>query len=190
MPKSVSTPRCLMNAAAIRKALTQMARNISRLQQAGAEIVLVGIQTGGVQLARHLALRLAKTWGRPVPVGQLDISMHRDDLDRRLAPPVHPTAIPADVTGKTVVLVDDVLFSGRTIRAAMDALNDFGRPSRILLAVLVDRGHRELPIAADFVGLTVKTAPDDRIDVQLAEDEASAKVVMVKAATPVTPPTP
>jgi len=179
-----------MNAAAIRNALTQMARDISRLRQAGAEIVMVGIQTGGVQLAQHLARRLAKTWGRAVPVGQLDISMHRDDLDRRLAPPVYPTAIPADVTGKTVVLVDDVLFSGRTIRAAMDALNDFGRPSRILLAVLVDRGHRELPIAADFVGLTIKTAPDDRIDVQLTEDEASAKVVMVKARHPVTPPRP
>lgn len=179
-----------MNAADVRRALAQMARDISRLQQTGAEIVLVGIQTGGVNLARHLAQRLAKTSGRQVPVGQLDISMHRDDLDRRLAPPVYPTAIPADVTGKLVVLVDDVLFSGRTIRAAMDALNDFGRPSRILLAVLVDRGHRELPIAADFAGLTVKTAPDDRIDVQLADDEAGAKVVLVRAPRPATPPTP
>ena len=93
-----------------------------------------------------------------VPTGSLDVSMHRDDLDQRVAPDVHPTVIPFDVTGKTVVLVDDVLFSGRTIRAAMDALNDFGRPARIQLAVLIDRGHRELPIKADFVGKNVPTA--------------------------------
>ncbi len=106
---------------------------------------------------------MSEIWKQPVPIGILDVSMHRDDLDQRVAPKVHPTVIPFDVTGKTVVLVDDVLFSGRTIRAAMDALNDFGRPRRIQLAVLVDRGHRELPIKADFVGKNVPTATGEKV---------------------------
>jgi pyrimidine operon attenuation protein/uracil phosphoribosyltransferase len=97
--------------------------------------------------------------------------MHRDDLDRRAAPTIHPTVMPFDVNGKTVVLVDDVLFSGRTIRAAMDALNDFGRPKKIQLAVLVDRGHRELPIKADFVGKNVPTAPEEKIRVRFGEKD-------------------
>jgi pyrimidine operon attenuation protein/uracil phosphoribosyltransferase len=104
-------------------------------------------------------------------VGSLDVSMHRDDLDRRAAPNVRPTVMPFDVNGKTVVLVDDVLFSGRTTRAAMDALNDFGRPKKIQLAVLVDRGHRELPIKADFVGKNVPTAPDEKIRVRIGEKD-------------------
>jgi pyrimidine operon attenuation protein/uracil phosphoribosyltransferase len=123
----------------------------------------------------HLAFRLGKIladiWKLPVPVGTLDVSMHRDDLDHRAAPTVHPTVVPFDVNGKTVVLVDDVLFTGRTTRAAMDALNDFGRPKYIQLAVLVDRGHRELPIKADFVGKNVPTAANEKIFVQLTEDK-------------------
>jgi pyrimidine operon attenuation protein/uracil phosphoribosyltransferase len=107
--------------------------------------------------------------------------MHRDDLDRRIAPPVHPTVIPFDVTGKTVVLVDDVLFSGRTIRAAMDALNDFGRPKRIQLAVLVDRGHRELPIKADFVGKNVPTAISESVQVSLSEMDSKDEVVLERS---------
>ena len=118
-----------------------------------------GIPEGGVPLAQRLSATLKSIWNHAVPVGTLDVSMHRDDLGQRAAPQVHPTVVPFDVTGKTVVFVDDVLFSGRTIRAAMDALNDFGRPSCIQLAVLVDRGHRELPIKADFVGKNVPTAP-------------------------------
>jgi pyrimidine operon attenuation protein/uracil phosphoribosyltransferase len=106
--------------------------------------------------------------------------MHRDDLAQRVAPKVHPTVIPFDVTKRTVVLVDDVLFSGRTTRAALDALNDFGRPKRIQLAVLIDRGHRELPIKADFVGKNVPTALHERVNVQLQEEEGEDKVSLVK----------
>lgn len=181
MPKPRTTVRLVLDAAAIRRAIARMARQIAQLNQPGTEVVLVAIQTGGVGLAQHLAQRLRKLWTHPVPVGDLDISMHRDDLDQHLAPPVHATAIPFDVTGKTVVLVDDVLFSGRTIRAAMDALNDFGRPKRTQLAVLIDRGHRELPIKADFVGKTIKTAIGDRIEVQLTAANGGGKVVWQKA---------
>jgi pyrimidine operon attenuation protein/uracil phosphoribosyltransferase len=135
----------------------------------GEEVVLVGIQRGGVILAERLSQILSQQWGRAVPIGRLDINMHRDDLNQRIAPPVHPTVIPFDVTDKTVVLVDDVLFKGRTVRAAMDALNDFGRPKRIQLAVLVDRGHRELPIRADYVGRIINTALGDTVQVQFPE---------------------
>jgi pyrimidine operon attenuation protein/uracil phosphoribosyltransferase len=141
-----------------------------------AEVVLVGIQRGGVLLAQRLAGLLAGIWGHPVPTGKLDVAMHRDDLDQRAAPEVLPTVIPFDVTGKTVVLVDDVLYSGRTVRAAMDAINDFGRPRRIQLAVLIDRGHRELPIKPDFVGKNIPTAHNERVQVDLQEETARDEV--------------
>src|ERR1051326_2223196 len=128
----------IMNGAAIQRALTRIAHEIAERNESSHEVVLVGIQKGGTPLAERLGNLLTAIWNQPVPLGQLDVSMHRDDLDRRVAPEVHPTVIPFDVTGKTVVLVDDVLFSGRTIRAAMDALNDFGRPKRIQLAILID----------------------------------------------------
>jgi pyrimidine operon attenuation protein/uracil phosphoribosyltransferase len=168
-----------MDAAAIRQAVARISRAISTEHKNGVDVVLVGIQTGGVLLAHQLATGLARAWRRPVPVGQLDISMHRDDLHQHLAPNVHPTAIPFDVTGKTVVMVDDVLFSGRTTRAALDALNDFGRPQRIQLAVLIDRGHRELPIRADFVGKTVRTRLEDSIDVRLEGAGRQNQVLLV-----------
>ena len=117
-------------------------------------------------------------WGEPVPCGSLDVSMHRDDLNQRVAPDVQPTAIDFNVNGKTIVLVDDVLFSGRTVRAAMDALNDFGRPTCIQLAVLVDRGHRELPIKADFVGKNVPTALNEEVHVRLGEADGLDEVVL------------
>ena len=135
---------------------------------------------GGDHLAARLAKILAGIWNHAVPVGILDTTMHRDDLDQRVAPTVHPTDIPFDVTGKTVVLVDDVLFSGRTTRAAMDALNDFGRPKKIQLAVLVDRGHRELPIKADFIGKNVPTALDEKISLLLTEAGAAQDEVILK----------
>ena len=165
MPESA----IVLNAAAIQRALTRIAHEITERNEGGGDVVLVGIQRGGVPLAERLASLLAGIWGGAVSSGSLDVSMHRDDLDQRAAPNIHPTVIPFDVTGKTVVLVDDVLFSGRTTRAAMDALNDFGRPSRIQLAVLIDRGHRELPIKADFVGKNVPTAPNEKIHVRLGE---------------------
>jgi pyrimidine operon attenuation protein/uracil phosphoribosyltransferase len=171
----------ILNSHAIQRALTRMAHEIAESNEAGSEVVLAGIQRGGVPLAQRLSALLTGIWGQPVPTGSLDVSMHRDDLDQRAAPQVHPTIIPFDVTGKTVVLVDDVLFSGRTVRAAMDALNDFGRPRRIQLAVLVDRGHRELPIKADFVGKNVPTARAESVAVRLAEMGGSDEVVVEKS---------
>jgi pyrimidine operon attenuation protein / uracil phosphoribosyltransferase len=156
----------ILNAPATQRALTRIAHEIAERNETSGEIVVVGIQRGGVPLAKKLSGLLAEIWKHPVPTGHLDVSMHRDDLGQRAAPNVQPTVIPFDVTGKTVVLVDDVLFSGRTIRAAMDSLNDFGRPKRIQLAVLIDRGHRELPIKADFVGKNVPTAINEKIIVK------------------------
>ena len=173
-------PTLILNAAPIHRALTRIAHEIAERNETGNEVVLVGIQRGGVPLGKRLGELLTGIWGQAVPTGSLDVSMHRDDLSRRAAPNVQPTVIPFDVTGKTVVFVDDVLFSGRTIRAAMDALNDFGRPRRIQLAVLIDRGHRELPIKADFVGKNVPTAQTERVRVRLTEMGGADEVVIEK----------
>jgi len=170
----------ILNATAIRRALTRIAHEIAERNELGQEVVLVGVQRGGVPLARRLSDLLRDIWDHPVPVGSLDVTMHRDDLNSRVAPDVRPTSIPFDMTNKTVVLVDDVLYSGRTTRAALDALNDFGRPNRVQLAVLVDRGHRELPIKADFVGKNVPTAKGESITVQLIEDGGVDSVVLEK----------
>ncbi len=170
----------ILNAVAIQRALTRIAHEIAERNESSAAVVLVGIPEGGLPMAQRLGAILAGIWGQPVPTGSLDVSMHRDDLDRRAAPKVHPTVIPFDVTGKTVVLVDDVLFSGRTIRAALDALNDFGRPKRIQLAVLIDRGHRELPIKADFVGKNAPTALLEKIHVRIGQPGAEDEVVLEK----------
>ncbi len=175
-PKPVS----LLNATALQRALVRIAHEIAERNEAGADVTLVGIQQGGVHLARRLALSLADIWRHPVPVGTLDVAMHRDDLGGRIPPAVHPTEIPFNLTGKTVVLVDDVLFTGRTVRAALDALLDLGRPMRIQLAVLVDRGHRELPIKADFVGKNTPTSLQERIDVQLSETGGEDAVTIMK----------
>jgi pyrimidine operon attenuation protein/uracil phosphoribosyltransferase len=163
--------KTILDASAISRALTRIAHEIAERNENSAEIALVGIPAGGDVLAQRLGKILSEIWKQPVPVGSLDVSMHRDDLDRRAAPKIYPTEIPFDVNGKTVVLVDDVLFSGRTTRAAMDALNDFGRPKKIQLAVLIDRGHRELPIKADFVGKNVPTAPDEKIHVRFGDKD-------------------
>ncbi len=174
----MTDPTPILNAAAIQRALTRIAHEIAERNETSSDVVIVGIQRGGVPLAERLSALLAGIWGLPLPTGSLDVSMHRDDLDRRAAPNVQPTVIPFDVTGKTVVLVDDVLFSGRTIRAAMDALNDFGRPRRIQLAVLIDRGHRELPIKADFVGKNVPTSQTESVRVRLGQPGAPDEVVV------------
>lgn len=167
MPEST----VILDATAIGRALARIAHEIVERNEVSREVALVGIPAGGTVFAQRLGKALEDIWKHPVPVGVLDVSMHRDDLDRRVAPTIHPTVMPFDVNGKTVVLVDDVLFSGRTIRAAMDALNDFGRPKKIQLAVLVDRGHRELPIKADFVGKNVPTATDEKIRVRFGEKD-------------------
>jgi pyrimidine operon attenuation protein/uracil phosphoribosyltransferase len=175
-----SNPALILDATAIHRALTRIAHEIAERNQEGTDVALVGIQGGGVLLAQRLSALLAGIWGRPVLTGSLDVAMHRDDLDQRAAPQVRPTLIPFDVTGKTVVLVDDVLFSGRTVRAALDALNDFGRPRCIQLAVLIDRGHRELPIKADFVGKNVPTAPGEKVRVHFSEETGRDEVLLEK----------
>jgi pyrimidine operon attenuation protein / uracil phosphoribosyltransferase len=176
MPK----PMLILDGAAMRRALTRIAHEIVERNENSSEVALVGVQRGGVFLAERLAGILQKIWNHPVLTGSLDVGMHRDDLDRHAAPQMHPTVIPFDVTGKTVILVDDVLFSGRTTRAALDALNDFGRPRRIQLAVLIDRGHRELPVKADFVGKNVPTAATERIEVRFREAGGDDEVTLQK----------
>lgn len=176
----MSESTIILNETAIQRAVIRIGHEIAERNESSCEVVLVGVQRGGVPLAERLSRLLAGIWGHSVPTGKLDVSMHRDDLDRRLAPDVQPTVIPFDITGKTVVLVDDVLFKGRTVRAAMDALNDFGRPKSIQLAVLVDRGHRELPIKADFVGKNVPTSHSETIRVGLDEPGRPDEVVLEK----------
>jgi pyrimidine operon attenuation protein / uracil phosphoribosyltransferase len=177
MPK----PTLILDGAAMRRALTRIAHEIAERNENSSEVALIGVQRGGVFLAERLAGILQTIWSHPVLVGSLDVGMHRDDLARCAVPHVQPTVIPFDVTGKTVILVDDVLFSGRTTRAAMDALNDFGRPRRIQLAVLIDRGHRELPIKADFVGKNVPTAAQESIEVRFREKDGEDEVRLQKS---------
>jgi pyrimidine operon attenuation protein/uracil phosphoribosyltransferase len=176
MPEST----VILNTAAIQRALVRIAHEIAERNENSSAVAMVGIQKGGVPLAQRLSRVLNGIWGHQVPIGTLDVSMHRDDLDRRLAPEVQPTVIPFDITGKTVVLVDDVLFKGRTVRAAMDALNDFGRPRLIQLAVLIDRGHRELPIKADFIGKNLPTSHSELVRVVLDEPGQPDEVVLEK----------
>lgn len=163
----------VMDASAIDRALTRIAHEILEANDGPEGLALVGILTRGVYVAQRLAERIARIENAEVPVGSLDISFYRDDVGARLNPEVHRTEIPFDVDGATVVLVDDVLFTGRTIRAAMDAVMDYGRPACIQLAVLVDRGHRELPVRADFVGKNVPTSRRERVRVLLAEADGS-----------------
>jgi pyrimidine operon attenuation protein/uracil phosphoribosyltransferase len=166
----------------IRRALTRIAHEIVERDGGGEDVAMVGIANRGDDLARRLAGELRRIEGRDVPVGVLDITFYRDDIGLRAeAPEVHETRIDFALNGRTVVLVDDVLFTGRTIRAAMDALMDFGRPERIQLAVLVDRGHRELPIRADFVGKNIPTGRDDDVRVSVAELDGE-DAVMVRTA--------
>jgi pyrimidine operon attenuation protein/uracil phosphoribosyltransferase len=168
----------VMDAEAIARAVTRIAHEILEANQGAGDIALVGILTRGVHLAERLAERIKQIEGTEVPVGSLDISFYRDDVATRLNPVVHRTDISFDVEGRHVVLVDDVLYTGRTIRAAMDALMDFGRPRTIQLAVLVDRGHRELPIRADYVGKNVPTSSIERVTVSLAgvDDRESVEI--------------
>jgi pyrimidine operon attenuation protein / uracil phosphoribosyltransferase len=163
-------PVFILSSVALDRTLRRMAHEIAERNEQPRDIVIVGVQRRGVFIANRLAAVLKEILGQAVPTGDLDVSLHRDDIAMHAAPNVHPTVIPFDVTGKTVVLVDDVLYSGRTTRAALDALNDFGRPQRVQLAVLIDRGHRELPIKADFVGKNVPTSVRERVNVQLKED--------------------
>jgi len=161
------TKATVMDAEAISRAVTRIAHEILEANKGADNLALVGIVTRGAKLAEILAAKVLEIEGAAVPVGTLDISFYRDDLATRLSPEVHRTDIPFDVEGRDVILVDDVLFTGRTIRAAMDAIMDYGRPCSIQLAVLVDRGHRELPIRADFVGKNVPSSRRERVKVYL-----------------------
>ncbi|HTG43974.1 MAG TPA: bifunctional pyr operon transcriptional regulator/uracil phosphoribosyltransferase PyrR [Verrucomicrobiae bacterium] len=175
-------PKSILNATAVGRALDRIAHEIAERNEKGELVVLVGIQRGGVHLAMRLNRALEKIWDHPVPLGLVDVSMHRDDHSERLPQNIQPTTIPFDPTGKTIVLVDDVLFSGRTVRAALDALTDLGRPKAIQLAVLIDRGNRELPIKADFVGKEIATTLQERVDVHLRENGAETDgVTVIKA---------
>ena len=169
-----------MDAESIDRALTRIAHEILEANKGCEGIGLVGIMTRGVDMAMRLKERIARIEGAEVPVGSLDISFYRDDVATRMSPEVHTTDIPFDVEDRTIVLVDDVLYTGRTIRAAMDAIMDFGRPSTIQLAVLVDRGHRELPIRADYVGKNVPTSRRERVKVLLAELDGREAVVILE----------
>jgi pyrimidine operon attenuation protein/uracil phosphoribosyltransferase len=172
-------PVRLLDGGEIRRAVTRIAHEILERNKGADRLALVGIAARGDDLARRLASEIARIEGAKVPVGVLDITFYRDDIGMRAeAPEVHETRIGFDITGKTVVLVDDVLFTGRTIRAAMDALVDFGRPTSVELAVLVDRGHRELPIRADFVGKNVPTRMDESVRVALQEVDGEDAVYM------------
>jgi pyrimidine operon attenuation protein/uracil phosphoribosyltransferase len=162
-------------------AIASMAKAIETDQKDADAVAIVGIQSRGVPLAARLATVLRRNTGKKVDVGSLDITLYRDDLSTVGTRPVlKATNIPFSIDARTVILVDDVLFTGRTIRAALDELVDFGRPSRIALAVLIDRGHRELPIQADYIGKTVKTARADMVDVRLVEIDGKDEVVLVK----------
>jgi pyrimidine operon attenuation protein / uracil phosphoribosyltransferase len=169
----------LMDEAEVRRAVTRIAHEIIERNKGAEAVVLVGIAARGDDLARRLAAEIGRIEGRTVPVGALDITFYRDDIGIRAeAPEVHETRIDFDINGWTVVLVDDVLFTGRTIRSALDALVDFGRPTAIQLAVLVDRGHRELPIRADFVGKNVPTRRDEDVRVILREVDGEDAVLV------------
>ena len=169
----------LMDSEGIRRALTRISHEIVEKNKGVENIVLVGIRTRGVPIAERLAANIEKIEGQKPPVGVLDITLYRDDLSTLAYQPiVRPTELPVDITGKTVVLVDDVLYTGRTIRAALDAIIDNGRPKTIQLAVLIDRGHRELPIRADFVGKNVPTSSNELVAVNTTEYDGENSVLL------------
>ena len=155
----------VLDAGDLRRAQTRIAHEIVERNRGADDVVLVGLYTRGLAIARRLAGAIAEFEDLDVPVGALDVSFYRDDIGLRAVTPTGPTEVPVDVTGRVVVLVDDVLYTGRTVRAAMDALTELGRPRAIQLAVLIDRGHRELPIRPDFVGKNLPTRRDEVVDV-------------------------
>ncbi|MGB2766665.1 MAG: bifunctional pyr operon transcriptional regulator/uracil phosphoribosyltransferase PyrR [Propionicimonas sp.] len=172
--------RVIIDETELARTVARMAHQILEANRGAANLLLLGIPTRGVCLANRLAALIEQIEGAPVRVGQLDITMYRDDLRRQPTRLVGRTSIPGSIDDAVVVLVDDVLFSGRTIAAAFDALRDLGRPRAVRLAVLVDRGHRELPIAADNVGRSISTAADERVAVRLSEVDGYDRVTIAR----------
>lgn len=174
--------KVIMTADDIRRTLARIAHEIIEHNKSLSDVILVGMRTRGVPLAKRLAANIKSYEGAEVPVGTLDISLYRDDLDSMdFKPIVDKSQIPADIQGKTIVLVDDVLYTGRSTRAALDALIDYGRPGTIQLAVLVDRGHRELPIRADYIGKNIPSARSEEIKVELTEIDGIDQVAIFPA---------
>jgi pyrimidine operon attenuation protein/uracil phosphoribosyltransferase len=172
--------RTLMSSLDINRALVRIAHEIVERNRGAKDIVLVGMQTRGVPLAKQLATTIQDLEKIAIPVGSLDISLYRDDLSSlSLKPTVHRTDVPVDISDKQVILIDDVFYTGRSIRAAMDALIDLGRPQSIQLAVLIDRGHRELPIRADYVGKNIPTSKNEEIKVYVKEVDGEDKVSII-----------
>lgn len=171
--------RVVLDSDDMHRAIRRISHEIVEKAKGTSSLVLLGIPTRGVYLARRIAATIQEIEGSAVPCGSLDITLYRDDLRLRSVRALEPTAIPDDgIDGKVVVLVDDVLYSGRTIRAALDALNDIGRPSAVRLAVLVDRGHRELPIRPDYVGKNLPTSLDEKVNVRMTEVDDSDEVAI------------
>ena len=176
---SKAIPRTVLDASDISRALTRIAHEILERNRGADPVVLLGIPTRGVGLATRISDRIAAVEGRSVPTGSLDVTMYRDDISLKPARALEHTDIPpGGIDGKVVVLIDDVLFSGRTIRAALDAIGDIGRPKAVQLAVLVDRGHRELPIRADYVGKNLPTSLVERVTVHLTEYDGADAVLI------------
>ncbi|WP_047984948.1 bifunctional pyr operon transcriptional regulator/uracil phosphoribosyltransferase PyrR [Ornithinibacillus californiensis] len=172
----------ILDQQAINRALTRVAHEILEKNKGGEDLVIVGIKTRGVPLAIRIQEKVQQIEGLSLPIGELDITLYRDDLEKAVEsnePEIKATDIPVDITGKKIILVDDVLYTGRTVRAAMDAVMDLGRPSQIQLAVLVDRGHRELPIRADYVGKNIPTSEHEIIVVQLEEVDQQLDLVSI-----------
>lgn len=180
MPARTTEQKTVLSARAVERTLKRMADEIVELNDGTADLIIVGIQRRGVQLASRIVALIEDSEGVEIPQGSLDITLYRDDLQSiGPRPVVGATSLPGDIEGKSIVIVDDVLYTGRTVRAALDELADFGRPARIALAVLVDRGGRELPIHADVIGKRVHLEPGGRVDVMLDETDGRTAVVIV-----------
>lgn len=172
----------LFDADDIRRAIARLAHELIERNAGVGDLVLVGLRTRGIPLARRLQQRINDFEGAEVPLGELDITLYRDDVHQRAPRALSPTSIPVDIANKTVILVDDVLYTGRTIRAALDALIDLGRPRAIQLVCLIDRGHRELPIRPDYVGKNVPTSRYEKVAVRLEEVDGVDEVVLIQQA--------
>ncbi|MBU6288830.1 MAG: bifunctional pyr operon transcriptional regulator/uracil phosphoribosyltransferase PyrR [Chloroflexota bacterium] len=180
LPQNGRAAKRILDAEGLRRALTRIAHEILERHGGTDDLVLVGMRRRGVPIARRLADLIGRFEGTAVDVGELDVTMYRDDLEMRgTRPSIQPSSLPRDLTDARVVLVDDVLYTGRTVRAALDALMSFGRASQVQLAVVVDRGHRELPIRADYVGKNLPTSRDENVEVRLIEVDGTDEVILI-----------